>query len=332
MIDDEVINAVVHAYGLRAHPYARRELDPVKDAEDLELFCMVDGWQEAANVGGFVQQRARTRDPALVVIAGGSGTGRTSLANYLVREWADARADAQDVNFDRARLVVSRSSVTNYRSDEQLWDWVLGLEPLVLKRRIPLSATTSDAFRDLGNSMPQALGRGLQRVLIGLTDELHAAGAALAGILEGVRTQELVTLAGEAFSLVDALVVLTIDDTVGNFDAVLSTLRGDLDPESARLVTLSDLQPLDATAVVRHRWDTCSDHPPPFQDAGLTAAFSGRARPLARILATLEALLMLKEIDFRGHGQWPHLRELEFSDDELRRKIRSIENLIAPRR
>src|SRR4051794_25900575 len=87
---------VVHAYSLRQHPFEQRELNPLANPGDRELVCPVDGWQKVSEVEAFLADRARGRDGAVVVVFGGSGTGRTSLANYLTSVWSDNHELAPD--------------------------------------------------------------------------------------------------------------------------------------------------------------------------------------------------------------------------------------------
>jgi hypothetical protein len=316
LANDPHIEATVRAYALRAFPYSIHELDPVRDDGDLELVCFVAGWEQVHEVGEFLAERAAKREPALVLVAGGSGTGRTSLANYLIRKWADGR-----VNFDRSKLIVASGLMSDFAAQMQLWEWVLGLWPQVLKAGFAPDEPTAKTFDDLRANQPQAMASALQSALMKLTTALHTKGWALAGILEEVKKQEILALARDAFRFVDALLVATVDNTSGNFDAVLSNVQEVLGDQDARTVILDNLQGTDVKHVVNSRWHRWSDHDPPFDDNVLDAGFAGRARPLKRVLLLMQDLLVYKQIEFAKDEQWPAARYLAFSKEEMHKKI-----------
>jgi hypothetical protein len=321
--NDADIEATVQAYGLRGFPYAIRELDPVQDDGDIELICFVAGWEQADEVGAFLGARAAARKPALVVVAGGSGTGRTSLANYLIRKWADGRSAAPKVNFDRTKLVVASGQMSDFDAEAQLWQWVLDLWPQILIAGFEPDEATEKAFDGLVDTKPQAMASALQKVLMKLTVDLHTKGGALAGILEDVKKQEILALARDAFRFVDALLVTTVESTSGNFDAVLSNVEEALGSDIVRIVTLDNLYGPQAGQVVMTRWKMYSnpDHKLPFNESVLDAGFADKARPFARVLTLMETLLVQKQIDFAKGQQWPAAKSLAFSEDEMRRKV-----------
>ncbi|HKO20193.1 MAG TPA: hypothetical protein VJU82_15050, partial [Acidobacteriaceae bacterium] len=295
----------------------------------------VDGWKAVDRVGAFLAERAAARKQALVVIAGGSGTGRTSLANVLIHKWADGRPAAQGVAFDRTQLIVACGRMSDYADADQLWQWVLGLWPQILTAGFAPGEQTERAFDTLRDSKPEALARALQNTLIKLVNDLSSRNWALAGILEDIKKQELLRLASTSFEYVDSLLVMTVEDTAGNFDAVLNRVETALDPDASRLVRLSELDGSEARDVVVSRWLRSAEDPSsplPFDESSVQAGFDGRRRPIARVLKLMETLLAMKVSYGNGKPErWPAAGHLAFTEEEVAHKIAYLDSELFPR-
>ncbi|MFG2980640.1 hypothetical protein ACGFYQ_05190 [Streptomyces sp. NPDC048258] len=318
MIDDAKA-----AYGLRDFPYLGRELNPVQDCQDLNLLCKVGGWRLAESLGDFVAQRAAAKKPALVVTAGGSGTGRTSFANYLIHRWATGR---QDAPFAPGKLIVARGKMTDFDAEEQLWKWVLDLYPQAQDHDYEPTETLERTFEALAAQKPAAMEASLGSALRKLTGALTAGGWALAGVIEDVRQRSLLTLAEKSFHFVDSLLVATVEDTAGNFDAVLDNVEAALDWEISRVATLGKLNGIEACQVVFKRWQTCTENDPPFLEGEVENAFVGRARPIARILKLMEVLLVNKVSNGPG-VRWPD-ESLKFREGDMVKQIKYLEEIL----
>ncbi|MFB6580579.1 MULTISPECIES: hypothetical protein [unclassified Streptomyces] len=318
-----MIEYATAAYGLRDFPYLRRELNSFRDGQDLGLWCAVDGWRNAEPLGEFVAGRAAARKPALVVIAGGSGTGRTSLANYLIHRWATGRQGAPGIGFDQAKLVVAHGRMADYEAEEQLWKWVLDLYPEVQYEGYEPTETLDRVFEKLAAQKPDAMEQALRLVLRKLTGEMSARGWALAGVIEDVRKQKLLTLAEKSFRFVDSLFVATVENTAGNFDEVLSSVELALDRDVSRLATLAELDGREAREVVFKRWKTCTQNDPPFREEEVENAFLARPRPIARILKLMEMSLVTK-VGYGSGVTWPDDR-LKFIEGELVNQIEYLD-------
>lgn len=304
------------AYGLRDFPYLRRELNPVRDGHDLDLWCPVDGWRLAESLGDFVASRGAAKKPALVVIAGGSGTGRTSLANYVIHRWATARQEAPDFTFDPEKLIVERSRMTHYDAAKHLWTWALEVHLAVQNAGYESTESIERAFTALAEKQPEAIEASLGLALGKLTGALSAGGWSLASVIEDVREQALLTLAEKSLHFVDSLLVTTVEATAGNFDAVLADVESALDQEISRLVTLGELNGSEARQVVFKRWQICTENDPPFKEQDVENAFVNRPRPIARILKLMELLLVVKVAD----------EHLKFREGEMVDRIEALDD------
>jgi hypothetical protein len=146
-----------------------------------------------------------------------------------------------------------------------------------------------------------------------------------------VKTREILALAHEALAYVDALLVATVENTSGNFDAVLSKFEETLDHNVGRMVILGEVIGPEARQVVVKRWVKYSDEKPPFADSVLDAGFGDRPRPLVRVLALMEELLVQK-LNFDADEQWPAATNLEFGEEEMRQRINYLDARIRGRR
>lgn len=321
------------AYGLLRLPYNARVLNPLADTQDLGLLSRVDGWKGVDDVAAFLTERAAARRHALVVIGGGSGTGRTSLANFLIHAWAQGREASPNVTFDPGKLIVARGRMTDFDAEDQLLKWVLNLLPQAQNLGFVPSEPTEKAFDTLLDR-PAVIAPSLQRTLSKLAGDLYAKEWALAGVFEDVKRQEVLTLANDSFKFVDSLLVLTVENTAGNFDAVLSNVEEALDSESSKVMLLSELDGAEARDVVIDRWRSGSADPQvemPFDEACLQAAFAGRRRPVARVLKLME-LLLSQKLTYRQRERWPEDKHLAFTETEIARKIAALDEQLFPGR
>ncbi|HEY3472069.1 MAG TPA: hypothetical protein VGL47_43525 [Amycolatopsis sp.] len=324
-----MIEEAMAAYGLAGHPYARRALNPFTQAQDKDLTCLVDGWRTAAEVGTFLAGRAAAKKPALVVIAGGSGTGRTSLAHYLIHKWASGRETAAGVNFSPGNLAIACGRITGYAEDEQFWKWVLELRPQIEDAGCALNEVAEEAFDALEAQMPVAMEAALRKTLRKVVNDLYGKQWALAGIIEDVKTRKFVAMATASFKFVDSLLVMTVDDTTGNFDSVLSNVESALDSEASRLVKLGELDGSEAWEVILTRWTKHTSDPAaplPFTEESIEKGFNGRRRPVARILKLMERLLTLKARNGGDSDRWPHAQHLKFADDEIAKTVTILDS------
>jgi hypothetical protein len=324
MTDAQLLEKVVSAYALRAFPYPQRELNPVRDPEDLALVSWVDGWQTARDeLGEFLAERAANRQPAIMLIVGGSGTGRSSLAHTLVRLWADQRLEMSKPP------VVARRLVEVSDAESELYELVLDLDARRDDAELPVSDPTAAAVQALMQQKPQAMGQALNRLLKKMSTEVRSEGSALIAILEGIDSKEFLSLAAQAFTGVDACLVMTVDDTPGNNQEVLSQAERLIDEQMSRRVRLTELTGADVRDLVQQKWQECTTGPEsPFPDSGLQEAFDSPRRSLRDVLALLELLLVGKIDINQDQDRWPDCDRLGFSDSELKQRVAYLDGVI----
>ena len=160
------IDHVVQTYGLNDFPFTVRDLNPLENDADLSEICWIDGWRDAQTLDAFLAARSQAKQPALVVVAGGSGTGRTSLVNWLLHTWA------RHQGVQPAQLVVGRRRATDLHADDQLWKWSLDLDPALRRVNVQLSGATEAMFTTLMGSRPAALAASIRKLLALLAGDL----------------------------------------------------------------------------------------------------------------------------------------------------------------
>jgi hypothetical protein len=309
---DPGIEQVVASYGLREFPYKVRELNPLEDEGDLTQLCWVDGWNDARALDGFLEERAQAREPAVVVVAGGSGTGRSSLVNWLLHTWARHR------QVDLAKLVIARKRAASLHAEEQLWGWALSLEPKLEGAGIRMADATERVFSELLARRPDAVAASVRRFLGRLTVDLDDGGAALAGVIDRVEDPTFLSLASECIAGVNTLLVLTVVATPATEAGVLDQQQKFLDPAVGRLVRLRELSGSEVITVVQHRWSRYAavpGNPSPFSDQALEAAFDQPRRSMREVFLLMTALLVNKAAGM--NERWPEASRLRFGDDEL---------------
>ena len=96
---------------------------------------------------------------AVVVAAGCSGTGRSSLANVSIHEWTRLRALRPE------RVVVVPWTVQNFDALDQMWRWSLKIKSCTMKAGLTLQPSTESELASLRSARPAALGAALSDVL-----------------------------------------------------------------------------------------------------------------------------------------------------------------------
>jgi hypothetical protein len=310
------IEHVVETYGLNDFPFTVRELNPLANVADLKEICWIDGWRDAQSLDEFLAARAQAKGPALVVVAGGSGTGRGSLANWVLHTWA------RHQGISPAELIVGRRRATNLHADEQLWNWSLNLEPELRGANVQLSGATESTFTAIMGNRPAALAASVRRLLALLTGDLAKTGHALAGVVERIEAPDFLSLGAECISGVNTLLVLTVVATHTTEAEVLNNERRLLDPDVARLVRLRELSGKEATTVVQERWKRYASgaaNPIPFTDRALEEAFDQPRRSVRDVFHLMRGLLVSKAAG--ATERWPEAQNLAFSEQELQHRI-----------
>jgi hypothetical protein len=293
-----MMEEAIQAYRLRGNPFAGEPLNPLHEVGDGHLVAPVDGWKRQGELEAFLTARVANGGPAVVIAAGSSGTGRSSLANVAINHWLKQRGT------DANKLIVVPWEVDNFDPTDQMWRWGLKIRSVLLQTNSKLSDATERELAVLRQAKPAALGASLGDVLQLIVRDLAQEGVALVSVIEGVNDKSFFTVARDSLEFVNMLVVMTVNRTRATEETVLSETSILVDPGLGHFVQLRELSGPDVCALVKWRWQRFSDDDLPFDVDGISSTFDEPPRSLSRVLSLVERLLVLKTNTLPS-GSWP---------------------------
>lgn len=310
---DERQSKVVERYELRAFPFTEGELDPLRNAEDAKLVSFnVDGWKHVASeLGPIVERHARNRAPLLIVVDGASGTGRSSVVNYLAHLWVANRPEA-------AQPVVVRYTARTNNGEEALMRWAILIDRHVRAGGMRLTDATLARFDELPRQPPLLVPSKLGSILDSVVRELrNQSEATLIGVIEDVKDSTYLQVATAMLPGIDALVIMTVDTTRGNDQTVLRDAHTDIRDIDGKVISLRALTPHEGLVVVKERWACAAGATaPPWTEAGLLQAFGPEDRPLRDVIRLVGQVLIL-------HTTASELTEID--DEKLSEMFETVE-------
>lgn len=312
--DDDPILA---AYALSGYPFSLEALNPLVRDTDDKLIAEVDGWRQSDQLLAFLERRKH--DGGVIVIAGGSGTGRTSMTNYAIAAWRSVHALERDKVVTVARLAESADAA------EQIWQWSLSIRSRILRARLELDDLAQEALRDIRDNPPKAVAAAVGEALAYVAEDLSKSAACVVGVLERIAAKEFLSVARDITNLSGILLIATVDQTALTEEKVLNEVG--LLGESGLVLRLGQLSGAEVADVVHTRWRHYSATEPPFTALGIEAAFAEAQRPLKGAITYIDAVLQTKLLDFPKTQPWPAGTELGFKDEELKRKIGILDSL-----
>jgi hypothetical protein len=295
-------------YGLQLNPFYEK-LDPLSRAEDATRFARVAGFGKLLErVDQLIADRVAKGAPAALLICGGSGSGRTAMAQYALWKYRELRKIRAD------RFFVPQLP---------LHDFMAGV---IRSWMIDLGGRIEDAPRiDIGEKLARSLGAAelgkiddkvledelkqlAKRTANSLQQQPEPAGFGV--LLKSLRKPEQFGQAVNMFSLACTIVVATDSET--------SRLEGELAPCQQILAPVSSVEiPL----LVGQRWDGFgATAPNPFDADGLTEAFS-EPHPIEKALRVIGNVLESRLASFPKGDPWPDDPQLRMDKDFILREV-----------
>jgi hypothetical protein len=280
-------------YGLNANPFFHK-LEPLKRLDDAGRFAHVASFQTILPaIDALVTDAAQAQKPAVVLICGGSGSGRTAVAEYALVKYRESRNLPPDrffvqqppVNhssFDAARTCMIRLRSDIAKANINIGDLSKELSAAEIGK-VP-EPVLIEALRDLASRTAQTLA----------ATHPHPAGFGV--LLRRIPTLELFTTMLEVFSDAQTMVAVTASDGMEP-QGDLTAYRHALDP----------LPPPDIPELIAKRWADfapLTDPPTPFVSGGLRKAFTG-VHPVERVLFLIGKVLDLRLATFPSGAAWP---------------------------
>jgi hypothetical protein len=315
------LDQLLAAYGLRAYPFGLNELNPIERADDYRLIAPVGGWSELDEVSTFLEPRRN--DGTVIVVAGGSGTGRTSMCNFIIDKWREILGSRQN------RPVIVQHSVQNSDAAEQVWSWSHRVRRAVTAAGFRLENPATQELQQLRTKKPDAVGASVGEALELVREQLAEQNALIVGVLEGVKNEEFLSICREVAEFSGILLLLTVDETPSTNESVLErahTLGG-----QGKLLKLEALSGHEAAEVVVRRWSFYSESESesrcPFSEQGLVAAFAHPPRPLKRVLKLVDAILQNRFLNSDDRAARLEARPGPISDESLSSIVRVLDRL-----
>jgi hypothetical protein len=283
-------------YGLNKNPFEWR--DPL---EEPAHFLTVEGFGEQKPIiDSAFKHVTRTH---FVLIHGISGTGRTSVSNYVASVFAG----------DTDPLKVIHVVDDDFHTDS-FHKW---MEKFAFQAKYKGLKEIPGYFKEVGDRASATTMKYVDFLFSALA-ELKAQKRCLIAIFEDVKNQQLFETVREVFDpdVGQALPSLPLVIFTSSLDAI-SNAFGNLHPRPAGPdpIKLRTLNGNDVLTLVTEKWNKASKSPPqPFDSQAIVKFFEIQQYPLKR---AIEALNSIFEEKLPDGDDWPANNGLAIATDEI---------------
>jgi hypothetical protein len=319
-------------YRLARNPYTPRALDPLSNAEALNKAVHAADLFEA--VERYVADAAAAKESEFVLVSGRSGTGRTSVANHLMRCYRD---NLEHID-DPARFVVPRTRFSGQDPFDIFLQWFTSLNGKLKRAGVtPLGQQGWDFDAELASRSgldADTYATYLLEFLPALAEVLETKGAGFAACFENVKDYGLVEAAFESFIDTPTIVVLTVLDyrrTQDSIRVLFERHRAEVSGRSAYpALDLEPIRGVNAKELVQYHWMCASpEQDSPFDEVGLERSFGDRLRTAGRVLRITEHVLNTYAATLGEGPLWPEAREqLRLRSDVLEQMVPEADKVL----
>src|ERR1017187_1122622 len=219
-------------YGLKDNPYRpskrARVLNPLERPDDEGRFIQVSHLGRLNEIELLLE--AQQQQPSFFLIIGGTGSGRTSAANYLLDRWRHHN------QLNKNRIVVPERHFENQgESSYAIFKAWLGglrneLDDLKLKLADELEVSIKDAEKVERDMMPTKYKGIIKRISKALATSIPPAGFGVC--LENVKSFNVIADAFRIFSQANTICVFTVLDNDTENTAVIKPFQ--ISPEGGK--------------------------------------------------------------------------------------------------
>ena len=319
-------------YGLKANPYRTGELDPLSNPSDENRLAEVDGLQKhKQTVEDALQMAVASGQPAFFLVAGSSGTGRSTVANWILSRYADFRG------LPRPRLLVPKYEVDSRDDFNTLLNWFAFLGNRICDEDdIDLGENLTDSLDKLADTvkretMVPAFSRIARRVSIALEAQKNATvanhPAAFAVCLEKVEEYSIIRAVLNVFKDVKTVGVFTTFD-LENVGKEVVELFGKTGGPARHVIQLNALTAREIATVLCKRWRDASQLPGdlPFDTATIEQTLGKSPCSLGRVLRLMSRLIDIKlAAEPLSPSTWPNNPNLRLTADQIEQFIPILE-------
>ena len=301
-------------YGLELNPY-KFPLDPLENDKHADWLVRVDGFAKLDEVDEYLKKHAEEKRPQFFMVAGKSGSGRTSVAKYILSRYRHHRG------IGRERFVPVIRELENHDEFYFFQNWLINLyyelDSLEIKPTLPKNLTLDEINKAVPGTM-RASFHGLMMQFSKVMTMAEAGGqpAAWFGcVVDKVNSFAFIDAAAEIFKDTRTVCVFTAGDYNEIDETVIKPFRGMFGKEA--LIRLSDLSGGQVKNLVSARWGHFSKFEIPFDLTGVEKTFEARARSVGRVLEIFSKLIVAKVPDMEDGPAWPEAAQLAHDQKDL---------------
>lgn len=309
-------------YGLEQNPYISKELDPLTCPADEKRLLDVDGFStHKADVDDILKEAVQKRVPAFFLLAGNSGTGRSSVANWILARYCYHRRIPQ------SRLFIPRRKTLDYDYYHTLLNWFCFLKNIIeacedidLGKKLNESLATLASTAKIETMVPTFAGLA-HRISTSLDAQKGPGNtgqpAAFAICLEQVKDYQLIRAVIDVFEEIPTVAVFTTYDLENAGKEVTELFRQAKKGPIRKIIKLGPVTAPEVGVVVGKRWSEASKYSnqPPF-DISAVGQVLGQL-PLGRVLVLMSGLIDLKLAAYSDDSAWPDDQRLLLTSEQI---------------
>lgn len=312
-------------YGLQENPYITdRALDPRLFHDDKLI--EVDGFSNIPQIDQHIREAIDNGQPPVFMITGKSGTGRSSLLNYVLLQYCTLSET------DPQKLIVPKREYKGHDKVYTMKQWFGFLRSEINKKKIGISdETKADLQTYLLDPLEATLEPNFQDISNRISEEIAIAPyeSKFACCIEDVEDFTIVDAALSIFAGVGTVCVFTVKDYNEQQDQIISPFR-----EKCKRLTGSailELNPLsghEVSQLVDVVWSRASQLDNPFDLGCVAKVFGNRPRSIGMALTIMADLITEKLVHHPVGAPWPEAQELAFSCDQLKKLVPILETKV----
>lgn len=319
-------------YGLKEHPFqgfeGRFEVE-LDYSKQRDLYADIYGFREhRQRINNWFTRNGKTDRPKFFVVEGPKGSGRNSVANYIVHCY-EASLGTKGSNDGTWKLLTLPIEVESENDVEELRHWMIDLyKAIVDEKGIRLENEIKERLRELTRTQPQRLsGMDLEfwEVFRSVAESLYRQGWRIVALFDEVKSDKFYQFCEKVFDSWGPLVVYIRSWQTENGGRRRTPSGGtptlDLNwpkGEDGMRITLGSLNGDDVIALLNHRWNILrAPGSPPFDEEPIKELFNKISHAVKAVNIKLGWLFDYKLNNLNPNGNWPDDKSLRIDGNDM---------------